>query len=84
MWGVFIFVYQYAVIGGDMRQVLLLQNFAKKYPCIRFGVENACENAEEADSIEQVVSKAKNVLLPIPMCKGDKLNIQQDTEVTKE
>lgn len=84
MWGVFIFVYQYAVIGGDMRQVLLLQSFAKKHPCIRFGVGDACENAEEATLLEQAVSKAKNVLLPIPMCKDDKLNIQQDTEVTRE
>ena len=84
MWGVFIFTYQYAVIGGDMRQVLLLQDFAGKHSCIRFGIGEACENAEEATSIEQAVSKAKNLLLPIPMCKGDKLNIQQGEAITKE
>ena len=84
MWGVFIFTYQYAVIGGDMRQVLLLQSFAGKHSCIRFGVGEVCENAEEATSIEQAVSKAKNLLLPIPMCKGDKLNIQQGEVITKE
>lgn len=67
-----------------MRQVLLLQEFAKKHPCIRFGVEDNGENAEEAATIEQAVSKAQNLLLPIPMCKGGKLNLQTDTEVTKE
>lgn len=80
----FIFTYQYAVIGGDMRQTLLLQSLAEKHSCIRFGVEALEGNGDEAASIEQAVSKARNLLLPIPMCKGNKLNIQQDIEITKE
>lgn len=84
MWGVFIFTYQYAVIGGDMRQVLLFQDLARKYACIRFGVDTAEENGEEAKSIEEAVSKAEKLLLPIPMCRQGNLNIQQDIEITKE
>lgn len=67
-----------------MRQLLLLREFEKNCPCIGFGVEEGAENAKEAASIEQAVSKAENILLPIPMCKGNMLNIQQNIEVTKE
>ena len=67
-----------------MRPLLLLREFEKNCPCIWFGVEEGAENAKEAASIEQAVSKAENILLPIPMCKGNMLNIQQNIEVTKE
>lgn len=82
LWGVFIFVYQYSVIGGDVRQVLLLKDFQNMASCIRYGVG---EEGDKAASIELAVSLGETLLLPIPMCKGNKLNIQQQgSEVTKE
>ncbi len=84
MWGVFIFAYLYAVIGGDLRQELLLKSLAEEEQnsCIRFAVNG---DGIEAKNISQAVSQAKNLLLPIPMCKGNRLNIQQgDYEITKE
>ena len=82
MWGVFIFVYQYSIIGGDIRQVLLFEELRKKASCIRFGVGT---QGDKAVSLELAVSLAQNLLLPIPMCKGTKLNIQQQDIVgTKE
>lgn len=65
-----------------MRQELLLKEFSKETSCIRFGVG---KEGDRAASMELAVSLAENLLLPIPMCKGNKLNIQQqDIEVTKE
>lgn len=82
MWGVFIFAYQYSVVGGDIRQVLLFEELRKKASCIQFGVGT---QGDRAVSLELAVSLAQNLLLPIPMCKGNKLNIQQqDIEGTKE
>lgn len=82
MWGVFIFAYQYSIIGGDIRQVLLFEELRKKASCIRFGVGT---QGDRAVSLELAVSLAQNLLLPIPMCKGNRLNIQQqDIMETKE
>lgn len=65
-----------------MRQVLLLKSLSKEAACIRFGVG---EEGDRAVSLELAVTLAENLLLPIPMCKGNRLNIQQqDIEVTKE
>ena len=82
MWGVFIFAYQYSVIGGDIRQEILLKEFKKNTSCMRFGVGT---EGDKAVSFELAVSLAENLLFPIPMCKGNRLNIhQQDIVVTKE
>ena len=82
MWGVFIFVYKYSVIGGDIRQEILLEALQKKASCIRYGVGT---HGDEAKSLELAVTLAENLLLPIPMCKGNRLNIQQqDMEESKE
>ncbi|MBQ3165130.1 MAG: hypothetical protein IJC02_11475 [Lachnospiraceae bacterium] len=82
MWGVFIFAYQYSVIGGDRRQEILLKELREKASCIRFGVGT---QGDKAVSLELAVSLAENLLLPIPMCKGNRINIQQqDIVVTKE
>lgn len=81
----FIFTYQYAVIGGDMRQKVLFHELTKSASCIWYGVEALAGNNGEASSIEQAVSQAENLLLPIPMCKGDMINIQQkDKAISKD
>lgn len=65
-----------------MRQELLLNELRKKASCIRFGVG---VEGDKATTLELAVSLAENLLLPIPMCKGNRLNIQQqEIEVTKE
>lgn len=69
-----------------MRQVLLLKSFAQtNVSCLQYGLGEEEKNGVEAASVEQAVSQAENLLLPIPMCKGSMLNIQQkEVEVTKE
>ena len=70
------------MIGGDRRQELILNELRKKASCIRFGVGT---EGDKATSLELAVSLAENLLLPIPMCKGNRLNIQQqEMEATKE
>lgn len=65
-----------------MRQELLLEELSKEASCVRFGVG---KEGDKAATLELAASLAENLLLPIPMCKGNKLNIQQqDIEVTKE
>ena len=65
-----------------MRQILLLKSLAQEASCIRFGVG---EEGDKAVSLELAVLLAENLLLPIPMCKENRLNIQQQgIEVTKE
>ena len=81
----FIFEYQYAVIGADIRQELLLEWFAREHVCIYFGAETKkAKKAKKAATIEQALTSAENVLFPIPMCKGEWLNAQQDVKLTKE
>lgn len=74
--GVFMSKYDYVVMGNDKRQVLLYQMLSKKYSCIH------CENADLI-KISDVISDADNILLPIPMCKGEILNIQVDESQIK-
>ena len=70
------------MIGGDIRQEILLKEFKKNTSCMRFGVGT---EGDKAVSFELAVSLAENLLFPIPMCKGNRLNIhQQDIVVTKE
>lgn len=65
-----------------MRQELLLKELRKKASCIRFGVG---AEGDKATTLELAVSLAENLLFPIPMCKGSRLNIQQqEIEETKE
>ena len=65
-----------------MRQELLLNELRKKASCIRFGVGT---EGDKAATLELAVSLAENLLFPIPMCKGNRLNIQQqEIEATKE
>lgn len=65
------FQYQYAVIGGDMRQKLLLKKlYHSGHACIYFGLAEIEENIQKATSVMDGVINAENILLPIPMCKG--------------
>lgn len=67
-----------------MRQKVLFHELAKSASCIWYGVDALVGSDGEADSLEQVVLEAENLLLPIPMCKGEWLNIQQkDLEISK-
>lgn len=78
----FIFTYQYAVIGGDMRQKILFEKLSKDYKaCVYYGVNELL--CDEAESLEIAMTQAKTLLLPIPMCKGEQLNIQQDKQISK-
>lgn len=65
-----------------MRQKILFEQLAKDYTaCVYYGVNEL--NCEEAESLEIAMTQAKVLLLPIPMCKGEQLNIQQDKQISK-
>lgn len=75
---IFIYQYKYVVIGGDVRQNLVLNNLSSHAPCLSFGVPGSHPLSHSAQTIELAIKNGENVILPIPMHKGGNLNIQSD------
>lgn len=81
--------YDFAIIGGDMRQVYMANDFINRnYSVITYGITNpllapACVQAE---SLSDAISSTENIILPIPMSKdGIKINASQSlTDLTIE
>lgn len=94
MWGVFIFDYEYGIVGSDLRQQLLLRELGRDKFCIYYDInlkeeENSLAVHKEdpkklkikkAISLKEVVEKSQNLLLPIPMCKEGKINKSEGEE----
>lgn len=70
-----IYPYKFAVIGGDLRQTLILQSLSKNYSCLSFGVTNGENFSSVAKTMELAVKNAEIIILPIPMQKGGNLNM---------
>lgn len=75
----FIYLYKYVIIGGDVRQKLILEELSKHYSCSHFGVigNEAFPNA--AQNMELAIRNAENIIFPLPMHKGNNLNILSET-----
>ena len=89
-----IFLYQYSIIGPDLRQAILLQQLEQEKACIfydvkrreeeYFPVEGKRAGAKRAEDFEEAVTKAQDLLFPIPFCKGKRINLSDTKEVTPE
>lgn len=75
---IFIYQYKYTVIGGDIRQNLILNSLSSHAPCSCFGVPGSHTCSDVAQTMELAIKNGENVILPIPMHKGGNLNIQSD------
>lgn len=73
-----IYQYQYAVIGGDARQSLILKKLSATCPCLSFGVPEGSKFSEVSETLELAVKNAQNLILPIPMHKGGNLNLRSE------
>lgn len=79
MRGVFIYLYKYVIIGGDVRQKLILEELSKHYTCSHFGVVGGESFPNGAKTMELAIRNAENIILPLPMHKGNNLNIHSET-----
>ena len=98
MRGVFIFQYQYGIVGCDLRQSLLLWELGRDKSCMYYDVELKDQHkklflqegnkkgigVKKADCLKEVAEKSENLLLPIPMCKNGKINISTEEEITTD
>lgn len=75
----FIYLYKYAIVGGDVRQKLILEELSKYCTCSHFGVVGGETFPNEAKTMELAIRNAENIILPLPMHKGNNLNIQTET-----
>lgn len=67
--------FDYAVIGGDMRQVYLAEELARSHRhvcCYALCADTAASSG--AASLSELCSAAPCLIAPIPLCKGDFLN----------
>lgn len=74
-----IYLYKYVIIGGDIRQKLILEELSKHYKCLHFGVIEGDSFSSAAQTMELAIKNAENIVLPLPMHKGNNLNIQSET-----
>lgn len=74
-----IYLYKYVVIGGDIRQKLILEELSKHYKCLQFGVIDGDTISSTAQTMELAIKNAENIILPLPMHKGNNLNIHTET-----
>lgn len=90
----FIFPYQYSIIGPDLRQAILLQELEQEERCIFYDVKRRADEflpikgkrkeGKRAERFDEAVTKAKNLILPIPLAKGKWINLSSVQEVTIE
>ena len=73
-----IYLYQYVVIGGDIRQNLILKELSKEYQCLNFGVIEGEKISDTAKTMELAIKNAENIILPVPMDKGGNLNMKSE------
>lgn len=76
---IIIYLYKYVMIGGDIRQKLILETLSKHYTCSHFGVIDGQNFPNQAQSMELAIKNAENIILPLPMHKGNNLNIHTET-----
>lgn len=75
----FIYLYKYAIIGGDVRQKLILEELSKHFNCTHFGVVDGEALPNVAQTLELAIRNAESIILPIPMHRGNNLNIHSET-----
>lgn len=73
--------YDFAIIGGDMRQVYMANDFiSRNYSVITYGIANPilASDCVQAESLSEAISSSQNIILPIPISKdGIKINASQ-------
>lgn len=65
--------YDFAVIGGDLRQVYMAEDLSSRgFSVLLYGLENLCSKAhmEHAKSLAQAIDSSKVILTPIPFTKN--------------
>ena len=86
----FIFKYDYGIIGGDIRQTLLLQELEKEYACISYDIKkidkkiflsDRDEKEIQSQTIEEMVYQSENLLFPIPFLREGKLNLSKENKI---
>ena len=75
----FIYLYKYAIIGGDLRQKRILEKLSKHYNCSHFGIIGAETLPNISQTLELAIRNAENIILPLPMHRGNNLNIHSQT-----
>lgn len=96
MRGVFIFQYEYGIVGCDLRQSLLLWELGRDKSCMYYDVElkdqhkklflqTEHENrigVKKAGGLKELAEKSEILLLPVPMCKNGNINISTGEEIS--
>lgn len=79
------FSYRYGVIGGDLRQKRMLEELSKSHMCCHYGVIDKVKDSSCAPSLTAVIKNAETIIFPLPMFKGENLNINSNLSIsTKE
>ena len=79
------FSYKYGVIGGDLRQKRMLEELSKSHMCCHYGVIDKVKDSSCAPSLTAVIKNAETIIFPLPMFKGENLNINSNLSIsTKE
>lgn len=76
--------FDFAFIGGDMRQVYMINNLVELgYSVIVYGLEDPllCNNCNRSDSIEETILSSYQLILPIPIVKGDFILSKSNIEI---
>lgn len=75
--------YDFAVIGGDLRQVYIAEDLSSRgFSVLLYGLENLCSKAgmEHAKSLAQAIDSSKVILTPIPFTKNGIHILSVDTK----
>lgn len=73
------FPYKYGVIGGDLRQKLILEELSDHENCCHYGVAENPKNSFYAPNLLTLLKTSENIIFPLPMFKGENLNIATNT-----
>jgi dipicolinate synthase subunit A len=81
--------YDFAVIGGDLRQVYMAEDLSSRgFSVLLYGLENLCSKAyiEHAKSLPQAIDSSKVILTPIPFTKNgiQILSVDAKSDLTPE
>lgn len=81
--------YDFAVIGGDLRQVYMAENLSSRgFSVLLYGLENLCSkaNIDHAKSLAQAIDSSKVILTPIPFTKNGMhiLSVDAKPDLTPE
>lgn len=73
------FPYKYGVIGGDLRQKLILEELSIFHNCCHYGVVENPKNSFHTLNLLTLLKTSENIIFPLPMFKGENLNIATNT-----